>query len=270
MKIIAIVNHKGGVGKTTTTINLGSALQEQGKKVLLVDMDPQASLTTGLITPDPDQLKFTITEMIEAICNREPASYESTIVSTEGMDIIPSKIDLFGAEIALQNVISRETVLKRLLKPLRDKYDYILLDCPPSLGVLTVNALTAADSVIVPVNPDYYSPKGLELLLRTIGDMQDTINPTLTIEGILIAKTDRRATFYKDVQNVLADLRNSLPVFNTSIPVGVAAAEAPTLRMSVIHHHTASPVAKAYRDLAREVSGMARAPVFHSTPDRDR
>lgn len=270
MKIIAIVNHKGGVGKTTTTINLGSALQEQGKRVLLVDMDPQASLTTSLITPNPDQLVFTITEMIEAVCNREEVSYEETIVSAEGMDVIPSKIDLFGSEIALQNVISRETVLKRLIKPLRERYDYILLDCPPSLGVLTVNALTAADSVIVPVNPDYYSPKGLELLLRTIGDMQDTINPTLSIEGILIAKTDNRAVFYKDVQILLAELKNRLPVFDTSIPVGVAAAEAPAERMSVLHHKSASPVARAYRDLAREVAGIARYPASLTTPDRER
>ena len=270
MKIIAVVNHKGGVGKTTTTINLGSALQEQGKRVLLVDMDPQASLTASIVTPTPDLLPHTITEMIESVCNREAVSYEETITSVEGMDVIPSKIDLFGSEIALQNVISRETVLKRLLKPLRERYDYILLDCPPSLGVLTVNALTASDSVIVPVNPDYYSSKGLELLLRTIGDMQDTINPTLAIEGILITKTDRRAVFYKDVENVLSSLKSTLPVFETSIPTSVAAAEAPTVRMSVIHHQSSSAVAKAYRNLAYEVAGIARTPTSRTTEDRER
>ncbi len=270
MKTIAIVNHKGGVGKTTTTINLGSALQEQGKRVLLVDMDPQASLTTALITPDPNQLPYTIAELIECVCNREVVPFDSTIIKTEGMDIIPSKLDLFGSEIALQNVISRETVLKRLLKLLHDQYDYILLDCPPSLGVLTVNALTAANSVIVPVNPDYFSPKGLELLLRTIRDMQDTINPMLTIDGILVTKTDQRAPFYRDVQSALSDLRNMFPVFDTSIPVGVAAAEAPALRVSVLHHQSRSPVAKAYRDLAREVSGTARNQTSCVREDKER
>lgn len=270
MRIIAVVNHKGGVGKTTTTINLGSALQEQGKRVLLVDMDPQASLTTSLVTPSPDLLNFTLSELIESVCNREEISYSTTIVTAEGMDVIPSKIDLCGSEIALQSVISRETVVKRLLKPLRDQYDYILLDCPPSLGVLTVNALSAADSVIIPVNPDYYSPQGLKLLLRTIGDMQDTINPTLTIEGILISKTDRRASFYKDVQLILDDLRKLYPVFDTSIPLGVAAAEAPTLRMSVIHHQAMSPVAKAYKELAREVSGIPLQHVSRNADERER
>jgi len=252
-KVIGIVNQKGGVGKTTTTVSLAAALALQGAKIIVVDFDPQANLTSGILSPTPETLEYTITEMMEDVLNRKPCTYN--LAEKEGFRIIPSKIDLSAAEMTLQTVMSRETVLKRVLEPLRQEADVILIDCPPSLGILNINALTAADSVIVPVTPDYYAPKGLELLLNSITGVREALNPTLQIEGVLITKADKRGKFYKEgIDFIQNEIGKVCPVFETEIPVSVSSAQAPAEQMTIFAFDKRSPAARAYESLAKEIA----------------
>ena len=261
MEVIAIVNQKGGVGKTTSTINLGVALSREDRRVLLIDLDPQSNLTMGLVTPDPYKLTNTVRECMERVIRgSDPLVEDAILTSIEGVDILPSNLDLIETEINLGNAVSRETVLKRLLKPLKNKYDYVLIDCPPSLGIFTLNALTAADSVIVPVNPEYFATKGLELLTRTIRSVRSTLNPKLKIKGILLTMTSSRAVFYKEVRSyVQNEIGRSVPVFASEIPLAVKAAEAPQSQKSIFAHDKNNLVAKAYAATVGEILAKEKA-----------
>ena len=209
-KVIAITNQKGGVGKTTTTVNLGAGLSRQGKKVLLVDADPQGSLTVSLGIKKPDELNSTLANVMQTIVeDKELVSGFGILRSEDGMDLMPSNIELSGIEIRLVNEMSRERVLKSYVDTVRDKYNYILIDCMPSLGMMTFNALCAADSVIIPTQPEFLSAKGLEQLLSTINRVRRHINPNLKVDGILITMVDNRTRLGRGLINVIRRDYNS-------------------------------------------------------------
>ena len=218
-EIIAIVNQKGGVGKTTTCGNLGIGLAREGKKVLLIDCDPQASLSISLGYPQPDDLPITLTDILNKILEEEPLlPKEGLLRHEEGVDLMPSSIVLSGLEVALVNVMNREKVLKQYIDGLKREYDYILIDCMPSLGMLTINALTAAKSVLIPVQAQYLPAKGLEQLLQTVGKVRRQINPKLRIDGILLTMVDNRTNYTKEISSLLRDTYGGkLKVFTTDI-----------------------------------------------------
>lgn len=193
---IAIVNQKGGTAKTTTCENLGIGLAMEGKKVLLVDVDPQGSLTISMGWQQPDELSTTLSTLMQKAMNDQPIQPGDGILHhAEGVDLIPANIELAGMEVALVNSMNREKMLKQVLDSAKREYDYILLDCTPSLGMLTINALAAADTTLIPMQAQYLSAKGLEQLLQTIGKVRRQINPKLKIEGILLTMTDSRTTY---------------------------------------------------------------------------
>ena len=201
--VMAVVNQKGGTGKTTTTENLGVGLAMEGKKVLVVDTDPQASLTISLGYPVPDELPTTLSDMMAKVMMEKPIEPgEGILHHPEGIDLMPSNIELSGLEVSLVNAMSRETILRQYLDTIRQNYDFILLDCMPSLGMLTVNALAAADSVLIPVQAQYLPAKGLEQLLQTINKVRRQINPKLKIEGILLTMVDTRTNYAKDISSL--------------------------------------------------------------------
>ena len=198
MPIIAIVNQKGGVGKSTTAVNLGAGLARYGKKVLLIDADSQANLTEMLGWQQPDELTPTLATVLESVVSDRPILSQAGILHhEEGMDLLPANIELSGLEVSLVNTMSRETVLRTYLQSVRSLYDYILIDCSPSLGMLTLNALTAADQLIIPVQAHYLPVKGLEQLLRTVNRVQRQLNPSLKINGILMTMVDGRTNLSK-------------------------------------------------------------------------
>lgn len=221
--VMAVVNQKGGTGKTTTCENLGVGLAKEGKKVLLVDTDPQASLTISLGYPRPDDLDITLSDMMAKVMQERPIEQgEGILHHKEGIDIMPSDIELSGLEVSLVNAMSRETILKQYLDTVKQNYDYILLDCMPSLGMLTVNALAASDNVIIPVQAQYLSAKGLEQLLQTINKVRRQINPKLKIEGILLTMVDSRTNYAKDISSLIRDTYGiKLKVYKTDIPRSV-------------------------------------------------
>lgn len=201
-QIMAICNQKGGVGKTVTTINLGIGLARQGKRVLLVDVDPQGSMTASLGYQHPDQLEETLATVLGKVIEDKPLEpSEGIIHQKEGIDLLPANIDLAAMEVTLVNIMSRETILREYLNTVRDQYDVILLDCCPSLGMLTINALSAADEVLIPMQAHYLSLKGMEQLMRTIARVKRQINPNLTISGILITMADMRTTYSQESWN---------------------------------------------------------------------
>lgn len=253
--VLAVVNQKGGTGKTTTCENLGIGLAQSGKRVLLVDVDPQGSLTISLGYPNPDELEMTLTELMAMIMQDLPVMPEDGILHHQEMvDLIPANIALAGLEVSLVNAMSRETVLKQLLSQFRDRYDYILLDCSPSLGMLTVNALAAADDVLIPVQAQYLSAKGLEQLLQTINRVRSKINPQLHTLGILLTMVDSRTNYAKEISSLIRDAYGSqIRVFDTDIPRSVRAAETSAEGKSIFLHDPKGKVADAYRILTREV-----------------
>ena len=262
-KVIAVANQKGGVGKTTTAVNLGVALGHMGKKVLLVDADPQGSLTRCCKIDNPDiQLDVTLSELMAYEMTGEDKDYkliDNAIEHFETVDLIPSNISLSGTETALFNCMSRESVLKRTLAPLRQRYDVILIDCMPSLGMMTINALVAADSVIIPCEPSFLSVKGLDLLLHSISKVKRQINPDLRIDGVLMTMVDSRTINAREITSALRDAMGiNINVFNIEIPRSVRATECPNVGESIFVHDPGGKVAEAYALLAKEVNGLER------------
>lgn len=249
-KIIALANQKGGVGKTTTTINLGASLATLEKSVLIVDADPQANASSGLGV----DIKEVDCSLYECIINK--ADVRDAIYTTDitGLDIIPSHIDLVGAEIEMLNLDNREKVIKNILDPIRDDYDYILIDCSPSLGLITVNALTACDSVIIPVQCEYFALEGISKLLNTIKIIKSKLNPKLEIEGFLLTMYDSRLRLanqiYDEVKRHFQEL-----VFKTVIQRNVKLSESPSHGLPVILYDADSSGAKNHLNLAREIIG---------------
>lgn len=264
-KIIAIANQKGGVGKTTTAFNLGSCLALDGRKVLLVDADPQANATSGMGL-DPAAAEVSV---YECLVDGYPAREAITATAIEGLDIICSRIDLVGAEVELMQKADREHSLSRVLEPLRGDYDYILIDCSPSLGIITVNALTASDSVIIPVQAEYFALEGISQLLNTIRIIKSRLRPSLEIEGFLLTMYDARLRLANQIFEELKSHFGDM-VFSTVIPRNIKLSESPSHGMPVVLYDPDSRGAIAYGQLSKELIARSRrkrtAPETASTP----
>lgn len=253
--VIVIANQKGGVGKTTTTENVGIGLAKEGKKVLLIDFDPQADLSASLGIRNSDNMEHTICEALNGTIKDIPINFDDLIIHhDENVDIIPSNIELADFELKLVSVMSRERILDMTLEPLRKKYDVILIDCPPSLGMLTINALSSADKVLIPVQAQYLPAKGMTKLLGTINKVQHQINPRIKVLGVAITLANMQTNLAKSTADTLREnFGNHINVFDTIIPIGVKAAEATVVGKSVFEHARDSNVAKAYENLTKEI-----------------
>lgn len=248
-RIIAVANQKGGVGKTTTSTNLSSCLAELNKKVLLIDIDPQGNATSG-VGVDKNNLENTVYEMIIGECELDDCLLENVI---DNLDLLPSNVNLSGAEIDLIGVEAREFILRKKIDNIKDKYDFIIIDCPPSLNMLTVNAMTTADTVLVPIQCEYYALEGLSQLIHTINLVKERLNPELEIEGVVFTMYDARTNLSLEVvENVKANLRQN--VYKTIIPRNIRLAEAPSHGLPINLYDSKSAGAESYRLLAEEVA----------------
>lgn len=253
--IIGIVNQKGGTGKTTTCVNLGIDLVHEGKRVLIADCDPQGSLTISLGYPQPDSLPVTLADLMGNVLSDIPIHPgDGVLHHEEGVDILPANIALAGMEVSLVNAMSRETTLKQVLANYSKNYDHILLDCSPSLGMLTINALTAADRIVIPVQAQYLSAKGVEQLLGTVARVKRNINHKLKIDGVLLTMVDSRTNNSKEIASLLRSTYGpKIKVFDTEIPRSVRAAEISAEGKSIFEHDPGGKVAAAYHALTKEV-----------------
>lgn len=254
-KVIAVANQKGGTAKTTTAGSLGIGLAKKGKKVLLIDADAQGSLTASLGYREPDSLEVTLATVLGKIINEEDfADGEGILHHEEGIDLMPGNIELSGLEVSLVNVMGRERILEEYIAAVRGQYDYILIDCTPSLGMVTINALVCADSILIPVQAAYLPVKGLQQLIKTVGKVKRQMNPGLKIEGILLTMVDIRTNYAKEISAMLREAYGTnVRIFKNHIPLSVRVAEVSAEGKSIYKHDPKGKAAAAYLSLTEEV-----------------
>lgn len=253
-KVISVSNQKGGVAKTTTAGNLAIGLAKEDFRVLAIDMDPQGDLTASLLEGEPDEIDVTVATIMDRLARDEEIEETMGIISVKGIDLLPSNVELAGLEVSLVSIMNRESVLKEYIEMQREHYDYIIIDCMPSLGMLTVNVLTAADSVLIPVEAAYLPSRGLQQLIKTIMKIKKRLNPTLRFEGILITRVQERTNLSKSIRTTIRETySNQIRIFETTIPACVKVAESSAFQSSIFEYDPNGQAAEAYRKLVREV-----------------
>lgn len=266
-KIIAISNQKGGTAKTTSTFSLGVALAKKGQKVLLVDADPQGDLTTYMGWHNVDEIPITLaTLMQDSITDKDVNPKEAILHHSEGVDLIPSNLELSSLEVSLVNAMSREYTMKNVLNGLKKDYDYVLIDCMPSLGMITINALACSDKVIIPVQGEYLAAKGMGHLLKTISKVHKQINPNLKVGGVLLTLVDKRSNLSKEVRDTLEEnYGQHVKIYKTEIPKAINTAKSTSTGKSIFEFDKNSPVVESYKNLAKEVLDIEREKARNET-----